>query len=81
MLLFLGQYELMDLLIQIGGDVNIRDNDQHTPLHLAAKHGYDQIVRLLLQKGSDIEAKNKVGHTPIMDASENGESSKKLLSV
>ena len=34
--------------------------NHQTPLHLAAKEGYTDIVQLLIDKGADIHAKDKV---------------------
>ena len=34
-------------------DINNLDEDGYSPLHIAANHGFDNIVELLLQSGAD----------------------------
>lgn len=43
-------------LLSNGAEVNVRDNDQGTPLVYAAQKGNLAIVELLIKKGADIEA-------------------------
>ncbi|HUV29895.1 MAG TPA: ankyrin repeat domain-containing protein [Acidobacteriota bacterium] len=43
-----------------------------TPLHLAALHGYPEIVNLLLDQGADIEARDGVMRTPLILTVEGG---------
>ena len=49
-----GRLETVKLLLQVGADVNIQDNDGSTALMCASEHGHLEIVRLLLQH-PDIE--------------------------
>jgi len=46
-------------------DVNARDSDGDTPLHLAAESGCAEAVRLLLQDGGDVHAREEGGNTPL----------------
>ena len=46
-------------------DVDARDDDGKTPLHLAANHGHKEIAELLIAKGSNVNAKNRSGQTPL----------------
>lgn len=45
--------------------IESRNSEKMTPLHLAAAHGYIEIVRLLLEHGADLEAKDEYGDTPL----------------
>ena len=47
-------------------------NHGWTPLHLAAKHGYFQIIALFLDQGRDVNAKTYDGHSPLHIAVESG---------
>ena len=55
------------LLIKKGADVNIRNNQGETPLHLATQLMYDDVVwcELLLKKGADVNARDNNGLTPL----------------
>jgi len=44
-----GHFEVTDMLIQHGANVNVSDLWKFTPLHEAAAKGKYEIVRLLLQ--------------------------------
>ena len=46
-------------------DINVKDRNDSTPLHLASKCGCTDIVDYLISKGVDINAKNKDGNTPL----------------
>jgi len=46
------RYEaVVRLLLEKGGDVEVKDKEGTTPLHLAAKNGHHAVVRLPLEKG------------------------------
>ena len=58
-----------------GVDVNARDGNQSTPLHLASVQTYNleerlDLIRLLVQYGSDIHARDNRGYSPFMTATE-----------
>ena len=71
----LGAWEIGDLLIKRGADVNAMDLDDTTPLHDAANCGHPSMVRRLLLAGADrtirhsyfggtaVEIASKCGHT------------------
>jgi len=46
-------------------DVDIRDKDGWTPLHLAVANGHKEIVEVLLANKADMNAQNKEGLTPL----------------
>lgn len=52
--------------------VNVKDNQNNSPLHIAAVKGYKEIAKLLIEKGANLEAKNMYGNTPLLDASRIG---------
>jgi ankyrin repeat protein len=44
------------VLIKEGADVNAVDEDEDTPLHLAAHRGQVEIAKVLIQNGADVNA-------------------------
>lgn len=56
-------YEVCQLLIDAGIDVNAVDKLGNTPLHLAAYNRHDRVVQLLLNAGAESRL-NKNGQTP-----------------
>jgi uncharacterized protein len=44
-----------------GMDVNVQDDNGHTPLMLACAHGHLEVVKYLLLKGADSSLQNKLG--------------------
>ncbi len=48
------------------------NDDGNTPMHEAALHGREHIVRFLIQKSEDVEARNSFGQTPMMLAAQEG---------
>lgn len=49
---FYFQLETVQLLLQNGSNVNLRDSDGDTPLLLASRSGQIDMVRLLLDNGN-----------------------------
>lgn len=60
-----GQTEVVQLLIENGVEVNIKNGDGATPLHSAAFLGRVDVAKLLLENGADIKARNNDGATPV----------------
>ncbi len=64
-----GDLEQVKKLIAAGADVNAGDERGQTPLHFAARGGYDQIARLLIAQGADVNVSMERGPwTPLLDA-------------
>ncbi|KAL6201286.1 hypothetical protein ACLB2K_025000 [Fragaria x ananassa] len=55
-------------LLDSGIDVNFRDIDNRTALHVAACQGYSDVVSLLLERGAEVDTKDRWGSTPLADA-------------
>lgn len=60
-----GHYEVAQLLVQKGANVNATDLWKFTPLHEASSKGKLDIVKLLLTHGADPHKKNRDGHCPL----------------
>ncbi|EPE30107.1 Ankyrin repeat-containing protein [Glarea lozoyensis ATCC 20868] len=71
-----GLVEVTEKVLSIDADVNKADSDKGTPLHWAAWHGYDQIVKLILAtEGVEIDVKYSSNSTPLHWAAEGGRAS------
>ena len=62
----------MEECIRRGADVNVRDEDESTPLHDACAGGFEAIVAQLLQQGASVSAKDTEEETPIHHAARGG---------
>ena len=60
----MGETEAAKLLIERGADLNVRQEDGGTPLHIAVALGRAEIAELLIKKGADVAAKNRGGQVP-----------------
>lgn len=58
-------FEIIELLISWGANVNVKDVYGFTPLHLAALDGLAQCVELLLYHGADVSTKSRKGTTAL----------------
>lgn len=55
----------LELLIQLGAEVNASNRSGLTPLHLASKNGPTDAVETLIKAGAKADAKDAVGRTPL----------------
>ena len=60
-----GDEEALRQVLDSGLDVNVRDSQQNTALHLASKHGHPNIMPLLIENGADVNAQNDDASTPL----------------
>jgi ankyrin repeat protein len=65
-------YEMSELLIGNGMNVNSGDKAQKTPLHLAASLGHNNVAILLLEHSADAHKEDQYGITPLDEAIKNG---------
>lgn len=54
------QEECVTQLLEYKADVDARDCDSNTALHIAVKEGYTNLVARLIEAGADVNLKNKV---------------------
>jgi ankyrin repeat protein len=55
----------LDVLLELGADVRVKDNYDDTPLHTAAGFHRVSSVRSLIVCGADVRAENDSGQTPL----------------
>lgn len=55
---------ILELLLQNGADVDCRDSQGQTPLHVAGKIGNGIMIRALLERGADENALDAKGRKP-----------------
>lgn len=63
-----GDLEGINEVLDSGIDVNFKDIDSRTPLHVASCQGLPDVVELLLQRGAQVDSKDRWGSTPLADA-------------
>ena len=57
--------DMIQLLIEHGADVDVRDDKGKTPLHCAAVTANLENMRALLENGADVNAVDDEGNTPL----------------
>jgi ankyrin repeat protein len=60
--------ESLTLLLKAGGDINAKDSRGLSPLHEAARWGWNDVVTVLVEHGADLNAKDNRGNTPVDSA-------------
>ncbi len=60
--------EVIKRAIEAGADVNAKNDDGRTPLHLAAYGNSKKIMDTLIAAGADVNAKDNHGDTPLYGA-------------
>ena len=70
-----GKEKVVRVLLRNGADVNSRERDEWTPLHLVAQNGSVQIAEILIQNNATVDAQNKLGKSSLHLAAYFGKSS------
>jgi ankyrin repeat protein len=60
--------ESLKLLLAAGGDINAKDSRGLTPLHEAARWGWNDVVTFLVANGANLDARDNRGMTPVDSA-------------
>ena len=60
-----GHKDVAELLLANKAEVNAKDNNGVTPLHLAAFNGHKDVAELLLANKAEVNAKDNDGETPL----------------
>ncbi|XP_045078175.1 serine/threonine-protein phosphatase 6 regulatory ankyrin repeat subunit A-like [Coregonus clupeaformis] len=68
---YLGDAEILELLILSGARVNAKDNKWLTPLHRAVASCSEEAVQVLLKHSTDVNARDKNWQTPLHIAAAN----------
>jgi ankyrin repeat protein len=63
-------YDACAFLIKLGANIDSRDEDGDSVLHLVVARGLHNTVLLLLENGASVQAQNYVGITPLHQAAE-----------
>ncbi|KAI8478867.1 hypothetical protein Bbelb_434090 [Branchiostoma belcheri] len=63
-----GDNSTLQVLIQQGGNVDSKDYDGRTPLHIACSQGHANTVEYLLKNGASVYLRDAAGHTCLRDA-------------
>lgn len=67
-----GFYDIVEILIDNGADIHLKDFKGDTPLNWAVSWGRTKIVNFLIQKGAIVNTFNNAGHTPLIQAVDEG---------
>lgn len=70
---FHGMVEVVELLLEWGATVNLKDKDGHIPLHWAAIGGHSKVAWILLQNEALVDEANFYGWTPLHAVAEGGD--------
>ena len=65
--------EMTNLLLAHGADVDVRDDDGRTALHMAAQFGALETLQRLLQAHADINAQDTLDLTPLFVSADSGQ--------
>ena len=57
--------DVIRFLVASGGDINNRDENGDTPLHLAVRQGERVVAKHLIDQGADVNSVNQAGDAPL----------------
>ncbi|GFG36261.1 hypothetical protein Cfor_08873 [Coptotermes formosanus] len=67
-----GRYQMCEVLLGQGAEINATDKNGWTPLHCAARAGFLDVVKLLVESGASPKAETNFGSAPIWFAASEG---------
>ncbi|XP_061491464.1 poly [ADP-ribose] polymerase tankyrase-2 isoform X4 [Rhineura floridana] len=67
-----GRRDVVEYLLQSGGNVHARDDGGLIPLHNACSFGHAEVVNLLLHHGADPNSRDNWNYTPLHEAAIKG---------
>lgn len=67
-----GHYQMVEILLGQGAEINAADKNGWTPLHCAAKAGHLEVVKLLCESGASPKNETNYGCAPIWFAASEG---------
>jgi ankyrin repeat protein len=67
-----GQFKCLQLLVERGADVNLRNEDGNTALIIAAEYGRYDCVKYLIDHGANVNIRNFAGDSALIYAAKNG---------
>uniref|UniRef100_A0AAY4AGH3 Protein phosphatase 1 regulatory subunit 27 n=1 Tax=Denticeps clupeoides TaxID=299321 RepID=A0AAY4AGH3_9TELE len=59
-----GNLDCVKLLVELGADINQRDEEDWTPLHMACSDSFPEIAKYLLSLGASVDSENDCGEKP-----------------
>jgi cytohesin len=65
-----GLGKVAKIIISMGGNVNLKEVNGYTPLHIAASYGSIDVAEVLISNGADIDSKDLDGYTPLHAAAD-----------
>lgn len=63
-----GNTQIAHILVAFGAQVDLADEQGHTPLHMAARAGHAPMVAYLIEVGADVDHVSDRGRTPLYQA-------------
>ena len=60
---FWGHVEVVELLLSFGFDIDVKNEDNETPLYAATYHSQEKVINLLLSKGANAKEKDSNGNS------------------
>ncbi|XP_045473074.1 serine/threonine-protein phosphatase 6 regulatory ankyrin repeat subunit A-like isoform X2 [Harmonia axyridis] len=67
-----GHYQMVEVLLGQGAEINSPDKNSWTPLHCASKAGCFEVVKLLTESGASPKSETNLGAVPIWFAASEG---------